>query len=70
MNLLLLLPEDARDGARFTVGGARADHLRSVLEVKVGQRLHVGQLNGALGTAEVEKVGAHEVQLVATFEDA
>lgn len=62
MNLLLLRPSDfrfepRRSGAclsgRVRVEGARARHLRQVLRVDVGQELHVGLVDGALGIGTV-----------------
>lgn len=68
MNLLLLLPEDPRSGARFTIRGARAEHLISVLGVEPGRSLHVGLLDGPQGTAVVERVDSNSVQLDARFD--
>jgi 16S rRNA (uracil1498-N3)-methyltransferase len=63
LNLLLLEPGEMRDGA-VTLGGRRAEHLRGVLKVEVGQRLRVGVIDGGSGFAEVLAVSAGgEVEL-------
>lgn len=52
MNLLLVDEAELVDGcARLT--DRRADHLRQVLDVRVGQRLRAGIAGGAIGAAEV-----------------
>ncbi|MBK7194317.1 MAG: 16S rRNA (uracil(1498)-N(3))-methyltransferase [Myxococcales bacterium] len=52
MNLLLVDEAELVDGcARLT--DRRADHLRQVLDVAVGQRLRAGIAGGAIGAAEV-----------------
>ena len=50
MNLLLLTPDD-RDGARWRVAGRRAEHIRRVLGLAVGDSLACGELNGDIGRA-------------------
>lgn len=52
MNLLLIRRDELVDGV-CTLADRRAEHLRRVLEVKVGRVVRAGIVGGLLGTAEV-----------------
>lgn len=52
MNLLLVGRDELVDGL-CTLSGRRAEHLRRVLGVKIGQAVRAGIVGGLLGTAEV-----------------
>lgn len=65
MNLLLLLPDDRCPDGRFVVGGRRAEHLRSVLDVAPGRSLRCGLLEGPRGEGTVVEVGETVVVEVA-----
>ncbi len=56
MNRILLEPDEIRDGVAV-FGGARAEHVRTVLHGEVGQVLKTGELNGKLGTSEILEMG-------------
>jgi RsmE family RNA methyltransferase len=51
----------------FILTGARAEHVRSVLQAKLGEELRVGLFEGPLGLARVVSIGA-EVELECSFE--
>ncbi|MBK8100203.1 MAG: 16S rRNA (uracil(1498)-N(3))-methyltransferase [Planctomycetes bacterium] len=56
MNLLLLHEEELDRDGNTVLRDRRADHLRQVLAVQVGQRLRAGIVDGPLGHAEVLRV--------------
>jgi 16S rRNA (uracil1498-N3)-methyltransferase len=56
MNLILLTPEEAA-GSPIELSGERAEHVLTVLKSVVGDRLRVGVLDGAIGTARVARLG-------------
>lgn len=64
MNLLLLDPEQLDADGTARVGGATADHVRTVLGKGVGDTLKVGVLGGLRGTGSI--VGEHEGAFVVT----
>lgn len=53
MNLLLLTPEDHVEGAHYRVTDHRAEHMRAVLRVGVGDTLRAGLLDGPRGEAQI-----------------
>lgn len=53
MNLILVSPEECRDG-RCVLRDARAAHLRNVLHAEIGRTFQIGILNGLMGTGTVE----------------
>jgi len=53
MNLIIIHPEELKEG-RATLTGARAEHIRSVLNAEPGQTLCIGLLNGPPGVGIVE----------------
>lgn len=53
MNLLLIDAAELRGDGVFTIGDRRAQHLRTVLGVELGQQVRAGILDGDLGTAEI-----------------
>ena len=55
MNLLLLDREEILDG-RVRLTGRRAEHLRRVLGVEVGQSVRAGIVGGGVGTATVTTI--------------
>ena len=62
MNLILLFPEEV-SGDRACLSDRRAEHIRTVLRSKAGDRLRIGLLNGPLGTATVEMMNRSGVTL-------
>lgn len=53
---LIILSEPERDGNRFTLTDERAEHIRSVLKLGVGDTVEIGVINGPAGTAIIESV--------------
>ena len=53
---LIMLSEQEREGNRFILTDDRADHIRSVLKLEVGDSVEIGLINGPSGTALVESV--------------
>jgi 16S rRNA (uracil1498-N3)-methyltransferase len=56
MNLLLVDSSELQGGNAVTLRDRRADHLRDVLHVTVGQQVRAGIVDGPMGTAVVEAV--------------
>ncbi len=61
MNLLLFEEENLVEPSIAQVTGSRADHLRSVLKVTLGQQLRVGLINGGVGCGEVVEISEEHV---------
>jgi RsmE family RNA methyltransferase len=57
VNLVLVEPAELRDDGVFTIADRRAQHLRSVLGVKIGSRVRMGVIGQHVGTAEVLAIG-------------
>lgn len=70
MNLLLLYETDRHsdDETHFSVTGRRAKHLAEVLEAEPGSTVRVGLLDGPLGAARVQEIGADSAVLEVSFE--
>lgn len=69
MNLLLI------DGAEIVgdavmLADARAQHLRTVLKVSVGDTVRIGRIDGPVGLGTVRAVSADGVELACAFEPA
>ncbi len=63
MNLLLLDERDLGPDGEARVSGRRARHVVEVLRASPGDRIAVGRLRGAMGTAEVLSATPEEVRL-------
>lgn len=63
MNLLLLDPDEVAEDATVELRGRRARHLRSVLQVAVGDSVRVGVVRGASGHATVRALDGERVLL-------
>jgi 16S rRNA (uracil1498-N3)-methyltransferase len=66
MNIILLADADRTINDTFTVSDYRAEHIRTVLQSKVGETVEVGLLNGPLGTATIEDLGGSHIRLTVT----
>jgi RsmE family RNA methyltransferase len=53
VNLLLVEPDELAADGSFRLADRRAEHLRRVLGVELGQHVRAGVMGGGLGTAEV-----------------
>jgi len=62
MNLLLFENRE-RQGNVLRLDDRRAEHILTVLRLKVGDRLRVGEVNGCLGTGIIRKIAAPCVEL-------
>ncbi len=63
MNLLLVERHELDAHARVRIAGRRAQHLREVLRVEVGDQVRAGILDGPLGTARVLAATGEHVDL-------
>ena len=68
MNLLLLERGELDHDGRVTLRDARAAHLVRVLKVVPGARVRAGIVEGAIGSAEVERVEGETVTLCCAIE--
>lgn len=70
MNLVLLSDEDWLDHNLVVLRDHRADHLRQLLKVEVGDSVRVGQIGGLRGEALVVVMDAQAVQLQVHLDQA
>jgi 16S rRNA (uracil1498-N3)-methyltransferase len=68
VNLILLAPEEVADDGGVRLTGVRAQHIVDVLGVRVGDRVRVGVLDGALGIGTVTALREGAVDLQCGFE--
>jgi 16S rRNA (uracil1498-N3)-methyltransferase len=69
VNLLLIEREELSEAGHVTLADRRAEHLRRVLGVEVGQRLNAGIVCGPRAVARVIAVGA-DIELVIESREA
>jgi len=70
VNLIILTDADAVGDNRYRLTDNRAEHIRAILRLSVGDTVQVGMLNGPVGEARVERLDDAEVVLVGEkFED-
>lgn len=67
MNLVLFEPDERRQDT-VVLTGRRADHIRNILRLIVGDTLRVGEINGAVGRAVVQKIDEASVVLIADLD--
>lgn len=70
MNLILLESTDFRDDRSVVLTGRRADHIRHILKVSVGDSLRVGVVDGLVGVGRVTGLGAGAVELATDLTEA
>ena len=63
MNIVVLNRSDWRDAEHVRLVDRRADHIRSVLRVAVGDTIRVGEVNGELGQGRICALDATAVVL-------
>ena len=63
MNLILLETSELDASGRVRLADHRARHIREVLKAEPGRAIRIGVINGPRGTASVEAVEGHEVDL-------
>ena len=61
MNRILFEPDELEADGRVTFGGARAEHVRTVLHGAVGQLLKTGVVGGPVGTGVIELIDGETV---------
>lgn len=67
MNLLLVAAEELSHTGQLVLTGRRAEHLRTVLRVVVGQKLRAGLVRGGVGEATVLSVSESQIVLHTRF---
>lgn len=68
MNLLILEPAEIDRAGVVRLSGTRADHLRRILGVSVGQAVRVGLLDGPRGSGTVRRLSDTTVELDCAFD--
>lgn len=68
MNLILLTPDEARQGG-LPADDPRTRHVREVLRSAPGDRICVGEMGGRRGLATLEAVGAEEMRWTIVWEE-
>jgi RsmE family RNA methyltransferase len=68
LNLLILEPAEVDRAGVVRLSGARADHLRRILGVSVGQTVRVGLLDGPHGIGTVRRLSDTTVELDCAFD--
>jgi RsmE family RNA methyltransferase len=68
VNLLLLEPGDFIAVDRVVLRDRRFKHMQEVHKVALGDSLRVGQVDGLMGSAQVQRLETHEAELSVTFE--
>ena len=66
MNLVILTTDDAVGDDRYRLTDNRADHIRSILKLTVGDSIEVGLLDGPRGRAQIESCDDNGVTVHAT----
>ncbi len=66
MNLLLFTADERQDD-RVVLSGRRAEHIRSVLRLDLGDQLRVGEVNGRIGTAVINRIDRESVHLAVSL---
>jgi len=61
MNLIILTSDDAHGNDRYRLCDHRADHIRQILKLEVGDTVDVGLLNGPQGSALIESRTENEI---------
>ena len=68
MNLIILFQNDFIQKNCARLNDRRSEHIINVHRANVGDQLSVGILNGAIGTAIVQKIDGTKIELDVTFE--
>lgn len=68
MNLILLTDEDFVAAGRVSLSGRRAEHIFRVHRVAIGDQLHMGKLNGRVGSGRVVHLESPRVELEVTLD--
>lgn len=68
MNLILIEPDEVAESGDVRLVGARANHLRGVLNVALGEEVRVGVIDGPRGVGTVQTIGDGMVVLRCAFD--
>ena len=68
MNLLILTESDSIDKNNYIIKDHRADHVKNILSLKVGDSLEVGLLNGPIGKAIIKSIDVDKIILECEFQ--
>lgn len=69
MNRIILTSDELLSDGTVTLTDERADHIRTVLKVRVGDDVRTGVLNGLIGTSRVERLDEQTVVLRAQHDE-
>jgi 16S rRNA (uracil1498-N3)-methyltransferase len=69
MNVLLFDSKEVSTNI-LSISDHRAEHIKKVLRLQVGDSLRVGEINGKLGIAEVAEVGASVTLAIRSLDDS
>jgi len=64
MNLIILTETDQIDEHRYSLNDHRAEHIRSILKLSIGDTVETGLLNGPCGHARIEAINDGMIVLV------
>lgn len=63
MNLLLLREDDVEKNNVVTLNDYRAEHIRSVLKLCIGDLLSLGRINGQVGKGEIVAINSDSIRI-------
>ncbi len=63
MNLVILVEGDAVGDGCYRLNDHRAEHIRTILRAREGDKVEVGLLNGSMGTAQISSLSGDEIEL-------
>jgi RsmE family RNA methyltransferase len=64
VNLIILTEADSVGGNRYRLTDSRAEHIRTVLRLQIGDSAQIGLVNGPVGEARIEQLDDTEVVLI------
>lgn len=68
MNLLLFSIDELLADSTVRLTDRRAEYIRNILKAETGRKIKVGQINGAMGVAEILSVNTEEVVIRPSLE--
>ena len=68
LNLLLFTAAELHNN-KVVLSGRRAEHIRSVLRLDLGGQLRVGEVNGMIGTAVINRIDRESVHLAVSLSE-
>ena len=61
MNLIILTDSDKLEPDRYTIDGPRAEHIKTILKLGVGDSFEIGLLDGPWGRGVIEKISSENI---------